>query len=119
MIYITSPTIAGTRTAFPDSPPKTTLQHIFANAIKTITAIPTNKLRFQNATARAESDAGIKSAISTLDNVQSKKLLFVMAKIINKIVRKKNKPPIFLSYFFPIVNLILSSPILFFPYITL
>ena len=70
-MQIINPTTAGMIIDLPASPPNTTLQVIFATAIKIITEIPKYKLRFQNAAAKEIRDIGTSIVIKLLVKFQS------------------------------------------------
>src|SRR5690554_2366186 len=57
--------------AFPASPPKATLQLIFATAIKTNTDKPNHRFRFQKDAPKAVRETGTRSDINIFPNPQS------------------------------------------------
>lgn len=62
-----SPIVAGKRIDFPESPALCMLHIIFPVAINAITAIPNNKLLFQNATPNNMNDTGTANNSNSLD----------------------------------------------------
>lgn len=65
------PILAGAIIEVPDSPPKATLQTTLATAIKTITANPISKFRFQKAAPNIISENGTNNVIMILAGFQA------------------------------------------------